>query len=248
MEATDDSSTMTTAGGPAVANVLANDRIGGIAATLAHVALTQVSSTSERLTLDVASGAVNLAAGGTVGVETLVYRICEIAAASNCDEATVTVDVLAPYTIDAVDDNGGVTFPGRAIVGNVVANDTLGGTPATFARVTLSTVSSTAAGLTLDAATGTVYVALGTAGTHRLRYRICEIVNPANCDDADVTVTVNPFVIDAVNDTGLVPKAGGTAVPNVLANDTFAAATATLTKVSLRPLIQGSRSIPAPVR
>ncbi|HEY6362535.1 MAG TPA: hypothetical protein VIX63_15585 [Vicinamibacterales bacterium] len=237
MAATDDSSTMTTAGGPAVANVLANDRIGGLAATPAHVTLTQVSSTSERLALDPASGAVTLAAGGAVGVETLVYRICEIADASNCDDATVTVNVLAPYVIDAANDSGGVTFPGGTVIANVLANDTLGGTPATTARVTLSTVSSTAAGMTLDAATGSVFVALGTAArTHTLTYRICEIVDPANCDDADVTVTVRPFVIDAVNDTGLVPKAGGTAVANVLANDRFAAAAATLARVSLAQL------------
>ena len=234
MDAADDSSTMTTAGGPAVANVLANDRIGGIAATLAHVTLTQMSSTSDGLALDPVSGAVSLAAGAALGVETLVYRICEIADPSNCDDATVTVTVLPPYVIDAVNDTGGVTFPGRTVVANVLANDTLGGTPATAARVTLSAVSSTASGLTLDAATGSVFVALGTtAGTHTLTYRICEIVDPVNCDDADVTVTVNLFVIDAVNDSGLVPKAGGTAVANVLANDRFAAAVATLAKVSL---------------
>ena len=117
IDAADDSSTMTTAGGPAVANVLANDRIGGIAATLAHVTLTQVSSTSEGLALDPASGAVTLAAGAAVGVQTLVYRICEIADPSNCDDATVTVTVLPPYVIDAVNDSGGVTFPGRTVRG-----------------------------------------------------------------------------------------------------------------------------------
>ena len=136
---------------------------------------------------------------------------------------------------------------------NVLANDTLGGTPATTARVTLSTVSSTAAGVTLDAATGSVFVALGTAaGTHTLTYRICEIVDPTNCDDADVTVTVKAFVIDAVNDSGLVPKAGGTAVANVLANDKFAAAVATLAKVTPVAAVvharryRAQRSPPAP--
>ena len=108
---------MTTAGGPAVANVLANDRIGGIEATLAHVTLTQVSSTSAGLVLDPASGAITAAAGAVVGSETLVYEICEIADPSNCDDATVTVTVLPPYVIDAVNDNGGVTFPGRTVVG-----------------------------------------------------------------------------------------------------------------------------------
>jgi hypothetical protein len=196
-----------------------------------------VSSTFAGLVLDSTSGAVNLAAGGAVGVQTLVYRICEIADAANCDNATVTVNVLPPYVIDAVNDTGGVTFPDRTVVANVLANDTLGGTPATTARVTLSTVSSTATGITLDAATGSVFVALGTAaGTHTLTYRICEIMDPGNCDDAHVTITVRLFVIDAVNDSGVVPKAGGTAVANVLANDKFAAAAATLAKVRLSKL------------
>jgi large repetitive protein len=196
-----------------------------------------VSSTSEGLVLDPASGAVSLAAGAALEVERLVYRICEIADPSNCDDASVTVTVLPPYVIDAANDNGGVTFPGRTVVANVLANDMLGGTPATTARVTLTTVSSSAAGFTLNADTGSVFVALGTAaGTQTLTYRICEIVDPTNCDDADVTVTVKLFVIDAVNDSGLVPKAGGTAVANVLANDKFASAVATLAKVRLSKL------------
>jgi YVTN family beta-propeller protein len=237
MDAADDISTMTTAGGLAVTNVLANDRIGGIKATPAHVTLTQLSSTSAGLLLNPASGAITLTGGALAGSETLVYEICEIADPSNCDNAIVTVTVVPPYVINAQNDNGGVTFPGRTVVGNVLANDTLGGTPATTARVTLSTVSSTAAGLTLNPATGAVFVALGTtAGTHTLTYRICEIVDPVHCDEADVTVAVNPFVIDAVNDNGLVPMAGGTAVANVLANDKFAAAVATLVKVTLSQL------------
>jgi hypothetical protein len=35
-----------------------------------------------------------------------------------------------------------------------------------------------------------------------LRYRICEIASPTNCDVADVAITVKAFPIDAVNDTG----------------------------------------------
>jgi len=235
MDAADDASTMTTAGGQAVPNVLENDRIGGLRATSAHVTLRQLSSTSGGLVLE-SSGAVTLARGATVGRESLAYRICEIANPANCDDATVTVTVLPPYTIDAVSDSGGVTFPGRTVVGNVLANDTLGGTPATVARVSLATVSSTAPGVTLDAS-GEVFVALGTpAGAHTLTYRICEMVDPTNCDAADVTVTVNAFVIDAVNDSGAVPKAGGTAVFNVLANDKFAGAAATPGTVTLSQL------------
>ena len=185
-----------------MSNVLANDRLGSFRTTTAHVTLTPQSSTSLGVTLDPATGAVNVADGTAVGIYTLVYRICEIAAVSNCDDATVTVTVLPPYVIDAVNDSA-FTLPGRTVLASVLANDTLAGTAATAARVTLSVVSSTTAGITLDIATGSVFVAVGTVGgTQTLTYRICEIANPSNCDAADVTITVVPFPIDAMNDTG----------------------------------------------
>jgi hypothetical protein len=165
-----------------------------------------------------------------------VYRICEGASPSNCDDAAVTVTVRPEFDIDAVNDSA-TTLPGRTALASVLANDTLDGTPATSARVTLSMVSSTSAGVALDVATGSVFVAVGTAiGTETLTYRICEIASPSNCDAADVTIIVNPFPIDAVNDAGAAPRTGGTALANVLANDTFAGAVATLAKVSLSQL------------
>jgi DNA-binding beta-propeller fold protein YncE len=233
IDAVDDSGTVTAVGATAVANVLANDRLGGIAVTRAHVTLTQQSSTSDGVTLNPATGAVSVAAGTPEGTQTLVYRICETASPTNCDDASVTVTVLAPYVIDAVNDSA-VTLPGRTALASVLATDTLGGTPATLARVTLALVSSTSTGITLDLATGAVFVAVGTTpGLQTLTYRICEIASPTNCDEADVSIRVNPFPIDAVNDSGAALWTGGTAVANVLANDTFVGAAATLAKVSL---------------
>jgi YVTN family beta-propeller protein len=233
IDAVDDDATLSTAGGTAVANVLANDRLGGIPVTNATVTLTQQSSTSGGVALDPASGAVTVAAGTAVGVYALGYRICEVASPSNCDDATVTVTVRLPFVIDAVNDTAS-TIPGRNALANVLANDTFDGAPATLARLTLSQLSSTSAGITLDVAWGSVFVAAGTTpGTHTLTYRICETASPSNCDTADATITVNPFPIDAVNDAGTAPRTGGTAVLNVLANDTFAGAIATLDKVRL---------------
>jgi YVTN family beta-propeller protein len=233
VDAVDDSATISTAGGTAVANVLDNDRLGGILVTTATVTLTQQSSTSEGVALDPATGAVTVAAGTAVGIHALVYRICETATPSNCDEATVTATVRLPFVIDAVNDTAS-TLPDRTAVANVVSNDTLDGTPATLARVTLSQVSSTSTGVTLNVTYGAVLVAAGTPpGTQTLTYRICETASPSNCDTADVTITVNPFPIDAVNDAGTAPRTGGTAVANVLANDTFAGAAATLARVRL---------------
>src|SRR6185436_9293982 len=83
---------------------------------------------------------------------------------------------------------------------------------------------------------GAVNIAAGTAaGTYTLVYQICETLNPTNCDSATVTVTVGSAPIDAVDDAGSVASGatGGTAVANVLVNDTLNGAAATLATVTL---------------
>ena len=223
-------------GGTAVANVLANDRLGGAPATLASVALSQRSTTDPRISLDAGSGAVGVAAGAALGTHSLVYRICELASPENCDEASVVVTIRDPNLIDAVNDSAS-SAAGRTALATVLANDRLGGASATLSTVKLTALSSTHAGVTLNVATGAVSVASGTpAGSYSLAYRICELADPANCDQAGVAVTVLPSTIDAVNDAGVVTASGGLAVANVLANDTLGGARATLTNVALAPV------------
>jgi YVTN family beta-propeller protein len=219
-------------GATAVANVLANDRLGGAPVTRAQVTLSQRSSTDALISLDPASGSVRVAAGAAVGAHSLVYQICELASPGNCDEASVLVNVRNRYVIDAVDDNA--TSPaGRTGVARVLVNDTFNGVAATLLNVKLTSVSSAHPGVALNA-TGSVSVALGTpVGTYSLVYRICELADPLNCDPATVTVTVIPNAIDAVNDSGVSTRSGGVAVANVLANDRFAGAQATLAQVTL---------------
>jgi YVTN family beta-propeller protein len=233
IDAADDSAMVTTAGGTAVANVLANDRLGGFGARTTNVMLSQLSSSSAAVSLDASGGAVDVAPGVDLGVHTLLYRICELASASNCDDATVTVAVRAPFVIDAVNDSV-ATLPTGLVTINVLANDTLDGTPATTSRVTVTTVATTSPGIMLDAWNGSLWVPVGTPpGRQTLTYRICEIASPANCDSAEVSITVNAFPIDAVNDAGAAPRSGGTALASVLANDTFNGGTATPARVRL---------------
>ena len=240
INAVDDNATYASTGGTAVANVLANDTLGGVRPTLQKVTLTLVSA-SEGVSLDPA-GAVVVAAGAPEGVATLVYEICEIGASANCDQATVTITVRAPYTIDAVDD-AATTLAGRYALTNVLANDTFNGAVATLATVTLTQVSSSAPTIALVTTSGGVFVSVGTAaGAHTLTYRICEKTTPANCDTATVSLTVQAFAIDAVDDTGSVTRAGGTAIANVLANDRFnggVATTATVTLTQVSPAVSG---------
>jgi YVTN family beta-propeller protein len=233
VDAADDRAVMTTAGGTAVANVRANDTLGGLAATAAHVVVSQLASTAESLTLDAETGQVNLAAGAEVGTYTLVYRLCEVPSVSNCDEATVTVNVRAESIVDAADDNA-TTFTGRTIMTSVLANDTLDGAPAAWSTVWLSQVSSTGSGLLLNVATGAIFVdAAADLGPQTLTYRICERASPSNCDDASVSITVNAYPIDAVDDSGAAPRTGGIALGSVLTNDTFAGAATELGRVRL---------------
>ena len=232
VNAVDDVATYSNFGGVAIPSVLANDTYGGIRATLAHVTLTQVSADAG-LSLDTSTGAVAVAAGAATGVRAVVYEICERGTPGNCDTATATVTVRDNSVIDALDD-AATTLPARYALSNVLANDTLNGATATTALVTLTQVSSSVSTISLVPSNGGVFVYAGTpAGVHTLTYRICEKATPGNCDQATVTITVQAFPIDAVDDIGSATRAGGTAIANVLANDRFNGAVATTSSVTI---------------
>jgi len=216
-----------TTGNPNAGNVLNNDTLNSNPVTIAEVNLT-ITTPATSIggapvpSIDTASGQVAVPAGTPAGTYTLVYQICEILNPTNCDTATVTVTVSVA-AIDAVNDAGSANgFSGGTPVANVLTNDLLNGVAVNPSEVTLTSISSTNAGVTLVG--NSVAVAAGTpAGTYTLVYQICEILNPTNCDTATVTVTVSVAAIDAVNDAGTSVNGftGGTAFTNVLANDTL---------------------------
>jgi hypothetical protein len=78
-----------------VANVLANDRLGGTAATPANVRLSFVSLTpaNSKIRLDLADGSVDVLGKTSSGLYSLVYEICEAAVPTNCARATVNIDL-----------------------------------------------------------------------------------------------------------------------------------------------------------
>ncbi len=227
------------AGGANIVDVLANDTLDGAAAALADVTLTVVTPAAHGgVTLDTATGMVSVAAATPAGTYTIDYRICENLNPANCDTATVTVEVDVA-AIDAVDDAPPVAsgIAGGANIADVLANDTLAGAAAVLADVTLTIVTPAAhGGITLDTATGMVSVAAATpAGTYTIDYRICENLNPANCDTATVTVEVDVAAIDAVDDAPPMVSgiAGGANIADVLANDALGGAAAVLADVTL---------------
>lgn len=176
-------------GGVAIANVLANDSLSGSPATLAQVSLRQVSSSQPGVNLNPATGEVLVAPFTPTGSHTLVYEICTRSAPAACDTATATVNVGAA-PIDATDDPPLVVGPGGGSL-LVLGNDTLGGQPVQPAQVNLVlTANGGLPGLSLDA-NGRLLLPPGTpAGSYIATYQICERLNPANCDTANVPVLV----------------------------------------------------------
>ncbi|WP_395043054.1 DUF11 domain-containing protein, partial [Flavobacterium sp.] len=138
---------------------------------------------------------------------------------NNCSTST---PIPVNAVINAVNDSGILIngYIGGTSLTNVLSNDTLNNISVLPSEVTTSFISSTHPGISLS---GTdVIVAAGTpAGNYTLTYRICEILNPANCDNAVVTVPVGAPIIDARDDVGTIVNGftGGTSVTNILAND-----------------------------
>jgi uncharacterized repeat protein (TIGR01451 family) len=74
------------------------------------------------------------------------------------------------------------------------------------------------------------------AGTYTIVYRICENLNPANCDTATITVTVDAAPIDAVDDAFQpVNGVGGGSTASVLVNDTLNGVAVNPADVTLTP-------------
>ena len=109
---------------------------------------------------------------------------------------------------------------------NVLTNDSLNGNGNPSTNSVTLTWLNVPSGLRTNT-NGTVTVPAGTAsGTYTVTYRICEKLNPSNCDTATLTIKVltpavaTPTTIEAVNDgvTTITSTTGGT-TPSVLTND-----------------------------
>jgi hypothetical protein len=230
-------------GGTGILNVLDNDTFSGAPVNPANISLTPV--VNGPLTVN-ADGTVDIAPNTPAGTYTINYTICETAVPTNCDTATVSIEV-ANGLLDAVNDtvpspvNG--TTGGVGII-NVLNNDTLDGVVVNPANIIVT--SSTTGPLTVNS-DGTLDVAPNTAaGTYTNDYTICETTIPSNCDTATVTVSVNNGLINAVDDSIQTPvngTNGGTAVINVLDNDTLNGNAATTANVSISTTPTGPLTI-----
>jgi hypothetical protein len=206
-----------------VLNVFDNDLLNGNPVNPIDVILTEtVVDPTGTLTLN-PDGSVDVAPGTPAGTYELTYQICEVANPTNCDDAIVSITVV-PAQIIANDDSAtGINgYDGQLGILNVFTNDLLNGAAVDPLEVVLTeTIADPTGNLSLNP-DGSVDLAAGTpAGTYTLTYQICEILNPTNCDDAIVTVTVSAPQIIANDDSavGIDGTAGIVNVLNVFGND-----------------------------
>ncbi|RZK72006.1 MAG: DUF11 domain-containing protein, partial [Pedobacter sp.] len=197
--------------------------------------LAQVSTSNPNVTLDITTGKVNVAPNTPAGIYTLVYQIDDKLNPGQTKQATVTITVTAPAMVATNDTGNANGLTGGTAVENVLANDTYNGNPVTLNDVKLAQVSTSNLNVTLDITTGKVNVAPNTpAGTYTIVYQIEDKLNPGQTKEATVTITVSAPIMVATNDTGNANGlTGGTAVNNVLINDTYNGNPATLNDVKI---------------
>ena len=189
----DSGSVRTGTGGTAVVNVAANDTVNGAAATLGAGGNATVATSGAwpaGITLDPATGAVNVAATVGAGNYSMTYQLCDRLTPPHCTTAQVTVTVSS---VVAQSDTGAVTVgTASTAVANIAANDSINGAPATLGAGGNATVAASGtwpAGITLDPATGAVNVAATVAaGTYTMNYQLCDRSTPPVCVQSMITV------------------------------------------------------------
>ncbi len=175
--------------------------------------------------LDTLTGIVSVPANTPGGTYYIYYQICEVLNLANCDQDSIEIKVDPPV-IDAVIDIAGPVLAGQNGIINVLTNDTLNTLPilpGQASDVTVTTLPNSDPELTLNP-DGSIDVDPGTPpGLYVLYYQVCEVLNPGNCDDDSVLVTVvsSPIIANAdiygpIDGTNGSPNFG-----NIFANDSL---------------------------
>lgn len=180
------------AGALAVLNVLDNDTVDGKTAGGGELFVV-AAGRDDPLSVD-PNGALHVAPGTPAGNYELAYRFCLVEDPGNCASASATIAVVAPPIAAEDDRSAGAADGTSGSPGflDLFANDRLGEATVNGRTVVVNEIGQgPGAYLGIDA-DGLVSVPPGTpAGTYRLEYRICDVVNPWNCDTAVASVEVD---------------------------------------------------------
>ncbi len=227
--------------GGTAGDVSQNDKLNGSAVNAAEVSFTVVDDGGVTGVSFNINSQLIVPSGVSAGNYTITYQMCEIINPDNCDQAVALVEVAAPLivannndytTSNPVNGNNGGT------VGSILDNDHLNGSAVTTANIHLTLKDNGGiTGLSIDDF-GIITIPSGTeAGVYTVTYEICELINPTNCDDADVTIKVytpdikvtkvaTPLTYtiegDVIFYTITVENTGDVAITNLVADDPLA--------------------------
>ncbi|MBE8719310.1 DUF7507 domain-containing protein [Sphingobacterium pedocola] len=190
IEAVDDAfATINGGAGGTTASVLQNDLLQGVAVVASDVDLQWSDAAPARFILH-ADGTITVPANTPMGDYTIQYTVCERQNPDNCATATACLTVEA--AIRAEDDYFSITGQREGTsTASVLDNDSYDGRAIDLQHVTLHPGDASDPALRMEA-DGTLFVAAGTkTGTYTYSYRICEVLNPLNCDEAIATIVLD---------------------------------------------------------
>ena len=87
-----------------IVNVLSNDLLNNSQAVISELTLSETSSTSAGISLDITTGNISLSSTVTAGIYFLEYRICENVDPTNCSNGIVTIVVQKDTDGDQIPD------------------------------------------------------------------------------------------------------------------------------------------------
>ncbi len=214
-------------------NILLNDTLNGVAATLSTVTITQLSTTNAGVSV---SGTNVVVAGGTPrGTYTVTYKICSITNGTLCDTGTVTVNtqiITNPKFYTAFCWNN---YIGNVLGGNGFPVDTLNGVPAILETyITQPGDIVHPADMIVTNLSNYPEIVINPNGDifsvfpiqsqmgYNITYQLCEIAHPTNCSIGYINIVSNPPFIVAYNDdfsSNPIDNTFGGMAGNVLIND-----------------------------
>ena len=211
------------------ANILANDELASNRSLSTNlVDIEQVEASSDKVSIDTATGKVKIAAGAPADTYTLKYTIKPKGQATPVSTPAI-VTVVVKNKVEVTDDEISGTpsdsdTPNE--IGNVTDNIKLNGQKPNPSDVTIQVVRPAdpkrpgASVPTIDTTTGKITVGKDVPkGDYTIRVKVCDKDTPATCVEKDYKIRVRPNQnLEAVDNVFNIGTAGGT-TPSVLDND-----------------------------
>jgi gliding motility-associated-like protein len=178
-------------GAASLLNIYANDSLNGLPVVAADVTLSYTSPTT-KISITASTGAVNVSAALAAGTYTIPYTLTDVLDGGNFASSQLVVVVSAPSIVATHDQVWVNGYNGNLNAITVHTNDSINNGTAPRSAITFTLVSSPIEpNIILNTINGRISVfPMTPAGVYYFVYRICDTLNPTNCDTALVTVNV----------------------------------------------------------